>query len=106
MRDKKREQLKRVKLLTIDEYSMLKSDYFYQIHLRLQEIKMNNLMFGGVSVILLGNILQLRPVRGNFIFEEPSLEAWKSGFDFLDLWSTFLPDLQQLLLTLQDCPII
>ena len=34
------------------------------IHLRLQEIKSNNLPFGGVNVIIVGDLYQLKPVMG------------------------------------------
>ena len=40
------------------------------IHLRLQEIKSNNLPFGGVNVITVGDLYQLKPVMGQFIFED------------------------------------
>ena len=88
---KKREDLKNLKLLIIDEYSMLKSDDFYRIHLRLQEIKINKLPFGGISVVLLGNILQLPPVLGNYIFEPPSSKLMKYGDLFHSLWDMFTP---------------
>ena len=39
------------------------------IHLRLQEIKSNNLLFGGVNIIAVGDLYQLKPVMGQFIFE-------------------------------------
>ena len=41
LRDKKRDQLHNLKLLIIDEYSMVKSDMLYQIDSRLKEIKLN-----------------------------------------------------------------
>ena len=75
MRDKKREQLQNLKLLFLDEYSMIRSDMVYQIAQRLKEIMLcPDEMFGGVSVILLGNLLQLEPVRGKCIFEPPAYE--------------------------------
>ena len=40
------------------------------IHLRLQEIKSNNLPFGGVNIIAVGDLYQLKPVMGQFIFED------------------------------------
>ena len=40
------------------------------IHLRLQEIKSNNLPFGGVNVITVGDLYQLKPVMGQFVFED------------------------------------
>ena len=51
-REQKREQLKNLKILIIDEFSMLKSDMLYRIHLRLMEITQVNQNFGGVNVYL------------------------------------------------------
>ena len=42
------------------------------IHLRLQEIIGNNLIFGGVNIIAVGDLYQLKPVMGQFIFEDYS----------------------------------
>ena len=38
----KREQLKNLKILIIDEFSMLKADILYRIHLRLREVTQIN----------------------------------------------------------------
>ena len=89
MRDKKRDQLKNLKLIIIDEYSMVKSDMLYQIDAILKEIKINQEWFGGVPVILLGNLLQLKPVNGKNIFEEPTSDTWKLGHQFQSLWDLF-----------------
>ena len=44
----------------IDEDSMLKADMLYQIDQRLKEVMLRpHQPFGGVSVILFGNIIQL-----------------------------------------------
>ena len=45
-RELKREQLKNLKILIIDEFSMMKADTLYRIHLRLMEVKQNNKTFG------------------------------------------------------------
>ena len=47
--------------------------------------------FGGVSVILLGNILQLPPVRGVSIFEEPAWPDYKKAHVWQSLWDLFSP---------------
>ena len=73
-----REQLKNLRLCIIDEHSMLSADMLDQIHLRLQEIKIRpEEPFGGVAIILLGNILQLPPVQGRYVFEEPAWPDYK-----------------------------
>ncbi len=61
-----------MKLLIIDEYSMVKVDMLHQIVQRLKEIMPCEERFGGVSVILLGNIPQLKAVRARYIFDEPT----------------------------------
>ena len=91
VRAKKREQLKNLKLLIADEYSMIKSDMLYQIDSRLKEINISDEPFGGISVILLGNVLQLQPVKGKYIFEEPTDDSWKAGDAWQPLWELFTP---------------
>ena len=83
---KKREDLKNLQLQIIDEYSMLKSDDLYRIHLRLKEIMVNKLPFGGVAIALFGNIIQLPPVLGKYIFEAPPSNLMKYGHLFDSLW--------------------
>ena len=56
------------------------------IHLRLQEIKSNNLSFGGVNIIAVGDLYQLKPVMGQFIFED-----YKNNYGPLatNLWTEY-----------------
>ena len=76
-RDEKREQLRNLRVVIVDEFSMLKADMLYQLHLRLGELKQNmNEAFGGCALILLGDILQLRPVMGRYIFDQPQCENY------------------------------
>ena len=42
------------------------------IHLQLQEIMGNDLIFRGVNIIAVGDLYQLKPVMGQFIFEDYS----------------------------------
>merc|ERR1711872_273066 len=51
IRDQKRELLKNLKMVIIDEFSMLKADMFYQLDLRLRELKQDTENpFGGCSI--------------------------------------------------------
>jgi ATP-dependent DNA helicase PIF1 len=67
-------------------YSVLR-----MIHLRLQQFKNNNeLNFGGCNIILMGDLLQLKPIYGGCIFEQPGIlgseiNFWKL-FDMNILW--------------------
>ena len=56
------------------------------IHLCLQEIKSNNLPFGGVNIIAVGDLYQLKPVMGQFIFED-----YKNNYGPLatNLWTEY-----------------
>ena len=49
----------------------------------------NREYFWGISVLLLGNLLQLQPVMGRYIFEEPFHNCWKLGHQFQALWDLF-----------------
>ena len=53
VRDEKRQMLSEMKLLIIDEFSMVKADMLYLLNLRLKEIKQNDMDFGNIGVILL-----------------------------------------------------
>lgn len=51
MRDSRRAQLKNLKIVIIDEISMIKADMLYMLNLRLQEITERiNIPFGGVAI--------------------------------------------------------
>ena len=70
--------LQNLQVIIIDEYSMIKADMLYQLDLRLKELKQReDLPFGGVDVFLFGDILQLRPVRARYVFEEPQNQSFK-----------------------------
>ena len=58
-----------VKVVIIDEISMVGNKLFHYIHKRLQEITTRPLPFGGISVIAVGDLFQLRPVMDNYVFQ-------------------------------------
>ena len=80
-RDKFQRMLTHLQLVIIDEMSMIKSDQLYQIDARLQEYKSNPNFFGGVAVLLVGDLMQLQPVMGKWIFDRPRDDSWKNNFD-------------------------
>ncbi|QDP60500.1 MAG: putative ATP-dependent DNA helicase [Prokaryotic dsDNA virus sp.] len=51
-----------VKRIIIDEVGMLRTDYFVLISRRLQRIRGNDLPFGGIQVVLVGDFYQLEPI--------------------------------------------
>ena len=89
LREARRSALENLTLLIIDEMSMVKADMLYQLHLRLQEIKQNDLDFGGVSVLLCGDLMQLKPVSAAWIFGTPNNEQFKAAHELYPLWELF-----------------
>ena len=59
--------------LVIDEISMVSSSAFLYIDRRLCEIFDNNLPFGNLNVIAIGDFFHLKPARGRYAFEDESL---------------------------------
>ena len=68
-----RQKFEHVHTVIIDEISMVSAKMLVYIHKRLCEIKNNDLYFGGLNMIAVGDFLQLRPVRGFFAFEHKLL---------------------------------
>ena len=90
-RDKIRTSLQNLKVIIIDEISLVKSDMLYQLHFRLaREIMQRpDLPFGGVSVVLLGDLLQLKPVLGHFVFQSPNNKELQLAYLMDSLWEKF-----------------
>lgn len=70
-----RAKFSKVRLIIIDEVSMLSLGLFHQIHENLRQIyriEASDLqtIFGGIPVIVVGDFNQLRPVKGSFVFED------------------------------------
>lgn len=64
-----RVKLRNLKLLIIDEISMMGKGTFDKINIRMQQIfGRENTPFGGRSVIALGDFQQLSPVKDNYVF--------------------------------------
>ena len=64
-----RTQMMGVKYIFIDEVSMVGSGMLTFVHKRLQEIMGSARDFGGISVIFVGDLFQLKPVCDAFIFK-------------------------------------
>jgi ATP-dependent DNA helicase PIF1 len=89
--DEFRNAFENLHLIIVDEMSMLSSDMLYKIHRRLCEIFQTYDLFGGKSMILVGDLLQLPPVKGNFVFDEPRNDQFKVFHDVSPLWELFEP---------------
>ena len=73
-------------VVIIDEVSMVGSAQFQFIYQRLQELKGNKKPFGGVHMIVVGDLYQLRPVMDRWIFDNS-----KHGYETLavNLWKEY-----------------
>ncbi|KAF6209325.1 hypothetical protein GE061_015072 [Apolygus lucorum] len=82
--EQERRKWRHINWLIIDEISMVSYQNLRIIHLRLQEFKNNTKLFGGVNVLLFGDIMQLPPVKGNWCYQQP---PWFSAE--INLWREF-----------------
>ena len=81
-----------LKLLVIDEISMVGNKMLNYINRRLQQIMGSSDMFGGLSVIAVGDLFQLKPVFDGWIFKDLAneysalaLNIWKDHFAMFEL---------------------
>ena len=75
------ELFENVDYVIIDEVSMVSYNILCKINARLNQIKSKGkpppgMTFGGISVILIGNLYQLKPVKDNYIFDE-AVSLWQ-----------------------------
>ena len=62
----------------------------YNIHQRLCEIFQVKTIFANKGILLIGDLLQLRPPQGRFIFEHPRNSDYLALFNSEDsLWNSF-----------------
>ena len=80
-----------LKVVVIDEISLLGADTLFKIHLRLCEIFKNEDLLGGISVVLVGDLLQLAPVQAKYVFDEPRNSKFRPFYHANSLWHTFTP---------------
>ena len=89
--DKKLADLKdkfsNLRVVIIDEMSMVTSDMLYMLDARLQQIKGEKEKdFGGVALFLFGDLMQLRPIGGTYIFDEPKRSDFQLCYHSFSLW--------------------
>lgn len=88
--DEKRNTLRckfsQLKLIIIDEISMIGSDLFLQIHRGLQDIFQSNNDFAAISILAFGDLYQLPPVCQKFVFQQPSDDCARLC---VHLWDNF-----------------
>ena len=71
-----RARLNKLRVIFIDEISMVGSGMFNFLNLRLQQIMGTNEPFGGICLITVGDLFQLKPVFDKWIFENS-----QTGYD-------------------------
>ena len=76
MRREKRELIKVLELIIIDEISMVRADVLDHINDELQRIRRNSEPFGGVQLLMIGDLQQLPPIT-----PDNELEILKPHYD-------------------------
>ena len=87
-----RTHLKKLKTIVIDEISMVGSGLLNFLNARLQQIMGTNELFGGISLITVGDLFQLKLVFDKWIFENPAIgysglasNIWTENFTLFEL---------------------
>ena len=88
-RDEKRSQFRNLKVVIIDEISMVSTDLFYNLDLKLREITMVDTPFGGLSIFVFGDLFQLQPIKAKYVFEEPTDMEHSMAYKLRNLWQMF-----------------
>ena len=89
--ERKQEIWTGVRLLVIDEFSMLSAEVLYKIDYRLREIFAEDgghQPFGGMSILLVGDLGQLPPVGGTTLFGSSYKSDANTGILLYDLFRT------------------
>ena len=69
---------------------MVKADQLYQLDLRLRELTMcPNKLFGGVALFFFGDIMQLKPVMGRYIWNQPRSDEYLHAYLVQSHWERF-----------------
>ena len=86
-----RRALRHLAIIILDQMTLVSADKLYQLHHRLQEIMQIKEPFGGVSIILCGNLLNQPPKMSRFspISEDPQDEKYRLFKEIWPLWEMF-----------------
>jgi len=73
-----------LKLVLIDEVSLIGSCFLYHIDDRLRKIKhIQTKYFGNIDIIFCGDLYQAQPIQDSLIFEQPTIRKQRITYD---LW--------------------
>ena len=76
-------------MLIIDEISLVDSDMLYKIDLRAREITQIGVPLGNVAIFVLGDLMQMCPISGRYIFLNPRNEQFFLTHEVDPLWKKF-----------------
>ena len=85
-----------LQLVFIDEASLIGSQFFYSIDIRLRSIKHVQMKyFGNIDMIFCGDLYQAQPIQDSLIFEQPTVnmkivthEFWRDNIKCFELHTT------------------
>ena len=88
-----RHEFEHLRVIIIDEISLVSADMLYRIHMRLQEIfqTKSDIPFANINMVLVGDLLQLPPVKGALVFKTPLSLDFAANKDNLNLWESHTP---------------
>ena len=86
-----RDNLSELDLIILDEVSLIGADMLYRIHMRLREIFQCDDLFANKSILLVGDLLQLPPVKATYIFNRPYNKKFWGLYQDNNLWKSFTP---------------
>ena len=90
-RDRKRAECQYLKIIIVDEVSMVSKSQNELLSFRLGEItNKRHLPYGGLAVFFFGDLCQLKPIKGKWIFDEGMSQDDETGVSELSpLWNMF-----------------
>ena len=71
IRDEKRNLYRNLKMFIIDDISLVDVDMIYKIDLRMLEITQTMHHFENIAVLVMGDLMQMSPIAGRYIFLDP-----------------------------------
>ena len=94
LKDAKLEELRKtfqeLEVVVMDEFSMIGSDRLYDVDRRMEEIFITKDILGGKAVMLVGDIMQLPPVKARPIYSKPMSKKNRSKFESSEnIWRSF-----------------
>jgi hypothetical protein len=76
-------------LFILDEVSMISAEMFYIVHMRFCQLFGNDSWFGGLHGLVVGDLFQIKPIGGGWVFMKPNQNIAGSGAAFFDAWCKF-----------------